>query len=214
MQDQSRGWTQQSLDWFRPSRGVTTIRPILLYYAMQKLWVTCPRCVTGYYFYSQKNHLIDMASFWLCYDFNKYTSDRNSILVLYPTSWAIATTGPLVRVNTCVIITSPWTCHQFGHLGFRSDYQAISTPDQTPPWTASLMHRVHFFFFTSTPAFDPPMFLQPDAIPGWWCVRYTLMSPTQVSITVWPTHLCVLFSKKLNRLYVQCTMHGSQKWHP
>jgi hypothetical protein len=42
------------------------------------------------------------------------------------------------------------------------------------------------------------------------------MSHPQVSITAWPSHLWVLFSKKLNRLHTPRTMHGSQndtlKW--
>jgi hypothetical protein len=35
----------------------------------------CPRCIMGCYFYSQENRLIDMASFQLCYNLNKHTSD-------------------------------------------------------------------------------------------------------------------------------------------
>jgi hypothetical protein len=34
-----------------------------------------PRYIVGCYFYSRKNRLLDMASFRLCYNFNKYTSD-------------------------------------------------------------------------------------------------------------------------------------------
>jgi hypothetical protein len=37
MQDQSQGRTRQDLDWFRPSRRVITLRPILLYYAVERL---------------------------------------------------------------------------------------------------------------------------------------------------------------------------------
>jgi hypothetical protein len=37
MQDQSQGGRWQDLDWFRPSRGVIALRPILLYYAAKKL---------------------------------------------------------------------------------------------------------------------------------------------------------------------------------
>jgi hypothetical protein len=37
MQDRSQEGTRQNLDWFRPSRGVIDIRPILLYYAVEKL---------------------------------------------------------------------------------------------------------------------------------------------------------------------------------
>jgi hypothetical protein len=64
-----------------------------------------PRCVAGCYFYSQENRLIDMASFRLCYDLNKHTSDRDSILGLHPASWAIAAIDPLVRVNIYGIVT-------------------------------------------------------------------------------------------------------------
>jgi hypothetical protein len=35
MQDQSHGWTRWVLNWFRPSRGIIVIRPVLLYYAMK-----------------------------------------------------------------------------------------------------------------------------------------------------------------------------------
>jgi elongation factor P hydroxylase len=39
--------------------------------------------VVGYrYFYSQKNHIIDMTSFRLCYNLNKHTSDYDYILGL------------------------------------------------------------------------------------------------------------------------------------
>jgi hypothetical protein len=34
----------------------------------------------GYYFYSQKNYLIDMVSNLLYYNLNKYTFDLDSIL--------------------------------------------------------------------------------------------------------------------------------------
>jgi hypothetical protein len=125
-------------------------------------------------------------------------------LELHPASWSITVIGPLVRVNICGIVTSPWTCHQSSHLGSRSDCQAIVTTDRTPPWTSSLMHRVHFFFFTSTPSFDPPMLLQIDVIPGWWCVRYTLMSRPHVLITVRPSHLWVLFLKS----WIVCIPHA------
>jgi hypothetical protein len=37
MQDQSQGGTLIDLDWFRPSRRVIALRPVLLYYAMEKL---------------------------------------------------------------------------------------------------------------------------------------------------------------------------------
>jgi hypothetical protein len=46
-----------------------------------------------------------MASFQLCYNLNKYTSDWDSILGLHPALWAIAVIGPLVRVNICGIVT-------------------------------------------------------------------------------------------------------------
>jgi hypothetical protein len=46
-----------------------------------------------------------MASFQLCYDLNKHTSDRDSILVLHPASWPITAIGPLVRENICGIVT-------------------------------------------------------------------------------------------------------------
>jgi hypothetical protein len=56
----------------------------------------CSRCIVDCYFYSQENHLIDMTNFQLCYNLNKHTSDRNSILELYPASWIITVIGPLV----------------------------------------------------------------------------------------------------------------------
>jgi hypothetical protein len=136
--------------------------------------------------------------------------DRDAILGLRPASWVVTVIGPLVQANICDVVTSPWTCHQPGHLGSRLDCQAISITDQMPSWTSSLMHRVHCFFFTPTSGFDPLMLLQPGVILGWWCVRYTLTSQPQVSITVWPSHLWVLFLKKLNRLYPPCMTHGSQ----
>jgi hypothetical protein len=34
MQDQSQGENTVSLYWFRPSRGVTTLRPVSMYYAL------------------------------------------------------------------------------------------------------------------------------------------------------------------------------------
>jgi hypothetical protein len=48
-----------------------------------------------------------MASFLLCYDLNKHTSDQNSILELHPVSRAVAAIGALVQVNICDIVTSP-----------------------------------------------------------------------------------------------------------
>jgi hypothetical protein len=162
------------------------------------LWKTyefsCPRCVAGCYFYSQKNRLTDTVSFWLCYNLNKHIFDRDFILELHPASWGVAVIGPPVWMNICGIVTSPWTCHQPGHISSRSYYQAIGITNRTPPWTHSLMHRVHFFF-TPTSDFDHPMLLQPDVITGWWCVRYTLTNHPQVSITAWLSHLWVLFLK-------------------
>jgi hypothetical protein len=37
MQDQSQGVTQRGLDWFMPSREVIALRPVLLYYVVEKL---------------------------------------------------------------------------------------------------------------------------------------------------------------------------------
>jgi hypothetical protein len=37
MQDQSRAGTQRDLDWFKPSRGVIALCPVLLYYVVEKL---------------------------------------------------------------------------------------------------------------------------------------------------------------------------------
>jgi hypothetical protein len=48
-----------------------------------------------------------MTIFRLCYDLNKHTSVRDSILGLYPALWVIAAIGPLARVNICGIVTSP-----------------------------------------------------------------------------------------------------------
>jgi hypothetical protein len=104
MQDQSRGWTRRVLDWFRSSRRVIVIHPVLLYYVVEKLWVTYPRCIVGCYFYSQENRLIDMTSFWLCYNLNKHTSDWNSILRLHPASWAVTVIVPLIRMNIYGIV--------------------------------------------------------------------------------------------------------------
>jgi hypothetical protein len=59
------------------------------------------------YFYSQENRLIDMASFRLRYDYNKHTSDRNSILGLHQASWTVVTIDPMTRMNICDIITLP-----------------------------------------------------------------------------------------------------------
>jgi hypothetical protein len=46
-----------------------------------------------------------MINFRLCYDLNKHTSDRDSILGLHPASWAIVAIGPLTQVNIYGIIT-------------------------------------------------------------------------------------------------------------
>jgi hypothetical protein len=117
---------------------------------------------------------------------------------------------PPVRMNICGIVTSPWTYRQPGHIGSRSYCQAIGTTDRTPLWSFSLMHRVHFFFFMPTSDSNPQMILQLDVLLGWWCVRYTLMSRLQASITTWLSHLWVLFSsEKLNRLHTSCMTHGS-----
>jgi hypothetical protein len=51
------------LDWFGPSHRVIALRPVLMYYDVEKLRVAFPRCVVGCYFYSQENHLMDMSSF-------------------------------------------------------------------------------------------------------------------------------------------------------
>jgi hypothetical protein len=45
-----------------------------------------------------------MASFQLCYNLNKYTSDRDFILGLHPASWAVAVIGHLIRANICGIV--------------------------------------------------------------------------------------------------------------
>jgi hypothetical protein len=92
------------------SRGVTTIRPDSLYYAIDCFvrWVIgCLRCIADCYFYSQENRLIDMISFRLCYNLNKHTSDYDSILGLRPISWVVVVIGPPVRMNICGIVTSP-----------------------------------------------------------------------------------------------------------
>jgi hypothetical protein len=46
-----------------------------------------------------------MISFRLCYDLNKHTSDRDSILGLHPALWVIVAIGPLTQVNIYGIIT-------------------------------------------------------------------------------------------------------------
>jgi hypothetical protein len=38
--------------------------------------------------------------------------------------------------------------------------------DRMPPLSPSLMHRVHFFYFTLSPKFDLLMLLQPDVTLG------------------------------------------------
>jgi hypothetical protein len=82
--DQSHMNTRyEILDWFSPSHRVIVLRPVLLYYIVEKLWVACPRCIAGCYFYCQESHLIDMSNFWLCYNLNKHTFDQNSILRLH-----------------------------------------------------------------------------------------------------------------------------------
>jgi hypothetical protein len=106
MLDQSRGWTRWILDWFRSSYGVIVLCPVLLYYAMKNLWIACPRYAADCYFYSQENYLIDMTSFWLCYDLNKHASDWDFILGLHPASWTVAVIGPPVQINICGIITA------------------------------------------------------------------------------------------------------------
>jgi hypothetical protein len=119
-----------------------------------------------------------MVIFWLCYDLNKHTSGQNSILGLHPASWAVAAIGPLVQGNICDIVTSTWTCHQLGHLGSWSDCQAIDTTYQTPLWTSSIMHRVHFFFFTPPPAlilrcfFNPILYHIDDMFDTHWRVHH------------------------------------------
>jgi hypothetical protein len=39
MQDQSQGRRRRDLDYFMPSRSVIALRPVLLYYAVEKLVV-------------------------------------------------------------------------------------------------------------------------------------------------------------------------------
>jgi hypothetical protein len=46
-----------------------------------------------------------MESFRLCYNLNKHTSNRDSILVLHPASWGVTVIGPSVRMNICGIIS-------------------------------------------------------------------------------------------------------------
>jgi hypothetical protein len=48
-----------------------------------------------------------MASFRLCYNLNKHTSDQDSILGLHPASWDVAVIGLSARMNICDIVTSP-----------------------------------------------------------------------------------------------------------
>jgi hypothetical protein len=155
-----------------------------------KIMSSFPQMCCGLLLYSQENYLIYMASFRLCYNLNKHTSDMDSILALHPTSWTVAAIGPLIRVNLCSIITSPWTCCQPGHIGSRLDCQAIGTTDQTPPWTSSLIHRVHFFFFTRPLAlilrcFFNPMPYQIDDVfdTHWWVYhRYQLLHGRHISV--------------------------------
>jgi hypothetical protein len=83
-----------------PSRRVIALRPVLLYYTINVYL----RCIMGCYFYSQENRLIDKTGFRLCYNLNKHTSDRDSILGLHPASWAVTVIEHLIRVNICGII--------------------------------------------------------------------------------------------------------------
>jgi hypothetical protein len=47
-----------------------------------------------------------MASFRLCYNLGKHTSDQDSILGLHPVSWVVAVIGPPIRMNICGIVSS------------------------------------------------------------------------------------------------------------
>jgi hypothetical protein len=49
MQDQSQGGAQRDLDWFKPSRGVTAIRPVSLHYTVDCFvrWFT--RCLVAWF---------------------------------------------------------------------------------------------------------------------------------------------------------------------
>jgi hypothetical protein len=47
-------------------------------------------------------------------------------------SCAIEATRPLAQTDICGIVTSPWTCHQFGNFGSRSGYRVIGIHWLTP----------------------------------------------------------------------------------
>jgi hypothetical protein len=64
-------------DWFRPSRIVIALGPVLLYYDVN---IGCPRYVTDCYFYILENRLIDTTDFRLCYNSHKHAPDQDSTL--------------------------------------------------------------------------------------------------------------------------------------
>jgi hypothetical protein len=87
---------------------------------------------------------------------------------------------------------------------------ATSVPDQATHWSTfsdrttplkpDPMHRVILICFRLWPIFYSVDRLLSDAPVGWWCVRYTLMSPQHVSTDARLSRLLCTFSIKLNSL--------------
>jgi hypothetical protein len=86
------------------SNSPTSSFTILCCGLLLSLFFTCPRCITGCYFYSHENCFKDISSFRLCYNLNKHTSDQDSIFRLRPASSAVVVIGPPVRMNIYGIV--------------------------------------------------------------------------------------------------------------
>jgi hypothetical protein len=110
--------------------------------------------------------------------------------MLRPASWAVAVIGPPVRMNICGIITSPWTCHQPGHLGSRSGCQAIGTAwsdtsvDLKPHASGSLLLLLLPLALILRCFFNPMSYQVNDVFDShWWaCHMCQLLRGSRVSV--------------------------------
>jgi hypothetical protein len=117
-------------------------------------------------------------------------------LGLRPASWAVPAIGPLGQVDICGITTSPWTCHQPSYFDSRSGYGTISihrsdTSIITKPHASSYLDLLHAIAHLQSSNHLS------DATLGWWYVRYTLMSPQDMSAAARPSHLLCTFLWKV-----------------
>jgi hypothetical protein len=114
--------TRWGLDWFRPSRRVIVLYPVLLYYAMKRLVVPNE---LDCYLYRLENRLIDMTTFQFYYNLNKHVPDCDSWLGLRSTSWAATAIGPLAWVTFVISSLAPEHVIKPDNFGSRSGYRPI-----------------------------------------------------------------------------------------